>query len=256
MAELYLKVPAAWPDFAVTSYGRAEGSHANGTAIDIAISGPWDKSPGSKYWFFYFQTIFMMWQAQRLGDVRCAAPPFCPHFHIDVNPKINVMGLEWVYPRKGKDGKTYCKYANHIQQPKVDEQGNIFSNVVEYNKWFRTIREVSEPFANSWSNWVLEIDMKITRNSKYIQVSNNRLISERDLQNKLLQTFGDGSTSQYILDNTAQIFSYINQDQAKEDIFSSPWFQMLAAGGVAWAFYQLAKEYRYWNPPQRDIPEK
>jgi len=253
MAEIYLKVPEAWPDFQVTSYKRKTGTHAKGFAFDIAISGNWDKGPGSTYWYYYFETIFMLWAAQRRGRVWLAAPPFCSHYHIDTEPNQAYMGLEWTYPRKQPNGKTECVYNNHIEQMKVSDAQGVFANAVDYNSWFRMVREAAEPFVKSWANEKLRIGSLFTKNSKWIGVSSNGLIPERDLQAKLINTFGDGGTWQYVADNVSQLLSYQNADDLAENFWEHPAVLIGGALLVFGALYYAAKQNQQ---PESAAPTK
>ena len=85
MAQIKIRVPDAWPDFAVTSHHRPEdmGSHSQrGGAIDIQPIWPGSWEPSSPVWFYYYQTFMLLIAAQRHGMLRIAVPPDCPHFHI------------------------------------------------------------------------------------------------------------------------------------------------------------------------------
>lgn len=235
MATLFISVPKDWPDFVVTSYYRKQGSHSTYKAFDIAIKGNFDRSPGSIYWFYYFQTAFLLWAAQRQGKVNIAAPPDCPHFHLENDPSFSRMGIEWIKYSKGN-----CNYLHSVSVNRLSYSENL-------NFFKRVRKDLGKDYYDTWKNWAREIEYKLTSNAKYITVNANGIIGEADLQNKLLEMFGNGSAASAIADNAAQIIGYTNAKAAADDIKASPWFLLVVGGSLLGAAYLISKEIHFWK---------
>jgi hypothetical protein len=235
MAKIFISVPSDWPDFVVTSYYRPKGSHSNYKTFDIAIQGTFDRSPGSIYWFYYFQTAFLLWAAQRQGKVNLAAPPDCPHFHLENDPAFSRMGIEWIKYSKGQ--------CNFITSTSVNRL-----NYLENLNFFKRVRyDLGKNYFDTFRNWAREIEYKFTSNEKYITVNANGVIGEADLQKKLIDLFGNGSMASTIADNAAQIIGYTNAEAAADDITASPWFLLAVGGSLLGAAYLIAKEVHFWQ---------
>lgn len=239
MANLPISVPAYWPDLVVTSYQRETGSHSGGLALDLALDMPGaSRAKGSKYWFFYFITLYQMWLIQRSGIVRAAVPPVCPHFHLEINQKP-FIGLENIrYDSKTKN----CVYQNHIQVSKTD---TAISNDF--------IDSVTEKYAEPWMSISLERlksswDYLSQPNTKKIKVKTNGLISESDLSDRLNAIFGSGSTSQIVADLTSQVLGYNNSTDIRAKV--SPLVSLAIFAGIAGIIYWVARESRYWQDAQ------
>lgn len=232
MAQIYITVPDYWPDFVVTSYERNDGgSHSTHTAIDIAITGIADKSPGSKYWYYYIQTVIWLWAAQRRGVVRFAAPPKCPHFHIEDTDKKFEVGFEFI----SYNAQLGCHMGkdSYVKSWPANQVGQLISNMRKSS--------IMQAYIASFLNFYREIGVTLSSHPRYLQVKSNGAIGERDLQNKLVNIFGDGTVSQRIKDKAARLVGYMNADEAPDLLM---WAGM--AGG-AYLLYQIAKEARYWH---------
>lgn len=246
MAQIRVYVPSYWPNFKVTSHIRETGSHASGSAVDIAIDSSMSRELGGAYWFYYLHTYFILWAAQRKGIVNFARPPECPHIHINDLVNENQTGIEDV--RYINNDCTYIGLLAYYKKP-----AGFSAQIADLPgawSYMNKVKAVAGPYVNSWRNYGRTLELDFSIKNKYITVSNNGKISESDLQKKLDSVFGDGSASQTILDNTAQVVGYMNGDKmtdaVKESLFSNPIFLTVSALAVASTAYAIAKEARYW----------
>ncbi len=237
MAVLPVNVPAYWPDLKVTSFKRGTGSHATGNALDIALDMPnASRAKGSKYWFFYFLTIEMLWMIQRRGRVRAAIPPQCPHFHLETGNEKPFIGMELVR----FDKKTSSCIAENIYEvPKTETKlANQF------------VDDFNEKFAEPYTGLTVERikaswEYLTTPNTKQIKVNGNGLIGENDLSDRFSILFGNGSTSQVIADMASQVLNYENSTALREAV--EPWVGVALLAAIAGGAYWLAREERYWT---------
>jgi hypothetical protein len=222
MAQIKIRVPRDWPDFFVTSYYRPgdKGSHGQFRAIDIAPIWPGSKDKKSPFWFYLYQTANLLWAAQRHGVIYLSAPPNCPHIHIDTIKGVSRMGIEYSARINGN-----CKYVSHWSVDKL----NYLQNVQFMNK---VKNEIGEDYWSSiWQEWN-RIKYVFSRGEKYITVYNNHAIGEEDLQAKLESVFGDGSLSQSIADNAAQLLNYTNSSEAASAISGIALMAAIAVGAL------------------------
>lgn len=235
MAIIKIKVPAHWPDFSVTSYFRDPkqghtGAHTKHRALDITPIWPVnDLGKKSPFWFYYYQTFNLLVAAMRHGVVRMAAPPQCPHIHIDTRRDVAQFGIELVMRQGGQ-----CVYKTHWQ---VDRQ-----TVFESTRAMQKIRDTLGK--NYWGNiWNLWESMKYDwqRNRKYIIVHANGQIGETDLQAKLDSVFGDGSNSQRVFDIASQMIGLTNSSDAADKLPSAGGFATVALLAVA-AFFLIRSD--------------
>jgi hypothetical protein len=228
MAQIKIRVPEYWPDFLVTSYYRPgdSGSHGKYRAIDIAPLWSGSRDRKSAFWFYLYQTANLLWAAQRHGVIYLAAPPNCPHIHIDTLRGVSRMGIEYSAPVNGD-----CKYVTSWSVDRL----KYFENL----EFMRKVRDdIGKDYWSSiWHEWN-RIKYGFSRGTKYITVHNNNAIGEEDLQSKLDSVFGDGSMSQTIVDNAAQIIGYTNATEAASG-FSG--FAVLGLLAVA-AFFLLKEK--------------
>lgn len=225
MAQIKIRVPDAWPDFFVTSYYRPgdKGSHGQYRAIDIAPVWQGSKDRKSPFWFYLYQTANLLWAAQRHGVIYLAAPPNCPHIHIDTRQDVARMGIEYSAPVNGK-----CQYVTHWSVDKL----KYFQNL-EFQRKVRD--DIGKDYWSSiWQEWE-RIKYGFSIGKKYITVHNNGAIGEADLQAKLDSVFGNGSLSQQIADNAAQVIGYTNSSAAASDLAGPGILAALAIG----AFFLL-----------------
>lgn len=145
------------------------------------------------------------------------------------------MGIEWIKYSKGS-----CNYLHSISVNRLSYSENL-------NFFKRVRKDLGKDYFDTWKNWAREIEYKLTSNVKYITVHANGIISEDDLQKKLIELFGNGSMASAIADNAAQIIGYTNAQAAKDDITASPWFLLAVGGSLLGAAYFIAKEYHFWN---------
>jgi len=224
MAQIKIKVPAYWPDFVVTSYFRDPkqghtGAHTKHRALDIAPVWPsGDRGKKSPFWFYLYQTANLLWAAQRHGVIYLAAPPNCPHIHIDTITGVSRMGIEYSAPANGK-----CQYVTHWSVNKLDYLQNVqFMHKVK--------NDIGDGYwSGIWQEWN-RIKYGFSRGEKFITVYNNQAIGEADLQAKLDSVFGDGSLSQSIADNAAQIINYTNSTEAASALGGVGLLAALAVG--------------------------
>lgn len=233
MAQIKVKVPEHWPDFAVTSHHRpgSKGQHKEKFgAIDIAPIWPEsDKSKTSKYWFYYYQTFNLLVAAIRQGKVRMAAPPQCPHYHIDTRLIEPQFGVEWVVPVNG-----ICTYKAHWELKR--------NNFLDLEEGMRKIRVVlgKNYWNNIWNIWE-SVKYDFTLPGKYITVFGGREIDDANLQIILDNVFGDGEHMSYILDEAAKMIGFTNSTEAKDKLPSAGGFATVALLAVA-AFFLIRSD--------------
>lgn len=216
MALIKIKVPDYWPDFVVTSYYRPgdPGAHGKYRAIDISPRWSGPRDPKSPYWFIYFQTAFLLWGAQRHGKIYIAQPPYCPHIHIDTIEGVSRMGVEFTKPDAAGNCRVLTDSAGNALIYSVDRL-----SIIENTQFMKHIEnDVGKPYLLNWAQVYQDYKYKFSSNVKYITVLNNGQIGESDLQTKLDSIFGDGSTSQWFLDNVAQLANYTNAGEAGKAI--------------------------------------
>lgn len=232
MAQLFVTVPENWPDLVVTSYHRNDGgSHSTYSAIDVAISGISDKSPGSAYWYYYIQTLIWMWAAQRRGTVRFAVPPTCAHYHIEDKANVHRIGYEFITYSQAKG--CHVVKDSDVKNYSGDQVGKLIENIRKSS--------AMQSYLASFLNFYREIGTTLSPHPKYLQVKSNRLISESDLQQKLVNVFGDGSYATRIADKAARLIGYVNSDEVPNPLM------LFGLAGGAYLLYQIAKEARYWH---------
>ena len=233
MAIIKIKVPAHWPNFVVTSHHRPKdkGQHKiKFGAIDIAPQwDPLDRKKDSKYWFYYYQTFNLLVASMRQGKVRMAAPPECPHYHIDTRLIEPMFGVEWVVPVKG-----VCKYKAHWELHR-----NKFS---EFEEGMRKIRVVlgKNYWSNIWNIWE-SVKYDFTLPGKYITVYGENEIDDDNLQKILDNVFGNGEHMAYILDEASKMIGFTNSTDAKEHLPSAGGFATVALLAVA-AFFLIRSD--------------
>lgn len=206
MATIKIRVPGYWPEFAVTSYFRQgdKGAHGEHRAIDITPIWPFvDKDNDSPFWFIYFETANLLWAAMRYGRVYISQPPFCPHFHIDVDPTVAIAGVEQTLRVNGK-----CQFNRLLLSGNRADYSN-------FQNFAKRVGELSGAFRSTWAKIRDQYKYGTHGNEKYITVRNNGLIGEADLQSKLDAVFGDGSATQAIADQAAKIAGYMTGDDLK-----------------------------------------
>lgn len=242
-AEIPIQVPEYFPDLIVTSYKRDSGSHADHNAVDFTLyKMPYGFERHSKYWFFYFGIIDMLWRNQRRGILRCAYPPNCPHYHLDVSTEKNIAGVELVKPEKDRTRKTKCIYKSHVNWDNTSGLKRIKS--IEK---FRS--EVQDPWLPKFSDELqAELKYLFTANSKNLRVLTNGYIGAEDLQQKLDLAFGSGATFQKIGDTLAQWTGYQNISDARSELMEkNPWFWVAIAAPIGVGLYMLAREKHFWD---------
>lgn len=128
------------------------------------------------------------------------------------------MGIEYSAPVNGD-----CKYVTHWSVNKLDYLQNVqFMHKVK--------NDIGDGYWSSiWQEWN-RIKYGFSRGEKYITVHNNQAIGEADLQAKLDSVFGDGSLSQSIADNAAQIINYTNSTEAASALGGVGLLAALAVG--------------------------
>lgn len=106
-------------------------------------------------------------------------------------------------------------------------------------------------YVSGLNNFFRELELSMKAATKYISVYPNGKITERDLQARLIQQFGDDSTAQAAADNVAHMIGYTSAVDAKDnllsDALSNPLFLGVSLGFLAYIAYQAAKERRYWQ---------
>jgi len=246
MAKIFVQVPEHWPDLHVTSYARNKGSHANFNAIDIALP-KMDRAPCGEFWFYYFTTAFLLWQAQRQGRVYIAAPPECPHFHIERGAREITQGVELTTVKRSK-----CEFQKMLllNTRKVGAL-NLGTDIENAKTFTKGVYDLAKPYLLSMTNLKNFFLYEMKGKNKYITVHGAGWISENDLQARLQTTFGDDSWTGEAFDTASQLIGYVNADDAKEnalgDLLKSPVFAVAALGTLSYFAYQLAKEKRFWE---------
>lgn len=222
MAIIKIRVPDYWPEFAVTSYYRSgdSGAHSKHRAIDITPVWSGSKDNSSPFWFIYFETANLLWAAMRYGRVYISQPPYCPHFHIDVDPSAAIAGVEQTLPQNGN-----CVFNRLLLT------GNR-ANYSDMQSFFQRVGQLSTAYRSTWAKIRDQYRYGTHGNEKYITVRNSGLIGEADLQSKLDAVFGDGSATQAIADQAAKIAGYMTGDDIKGGV------AMLALLGAA-AFFLI-----------------
>lgn len=229
MAQIKIRVPRDWPDFTVTSYYRPgdKGSHGQFRAIDIAPVWSGSKDKKSPFWFYLYQTANLLWAAQRHGVIYLAAPPNCPHIHIDTIKGVSRMGIEYSAPVNGN-----CKYVTHWSVNKIDYLQSV--------QFMHKVRDdIGEGYwSGIWQEWT-RIKYGFSRGEKYITVKNNGAIGEADLQAKLDSVFGDGSKWQTIADNAAQLIDFTNGEELKDKVIEKGAGFVIGIAALAFLYFYL-----------------
>jgi len=205
MAQIRILVPDYWPEFAVTSYYRPEdkGAHGKHRAIDIWPIWSGSKDNDSPFWFIYFETANLLWAAMRYGKVYISQPPFCPHFHIDVDHSVAIAGVEQTLPKNGK-----CVFNRLLLT------GNR-ANYSDFQSFVSRVGQLSSAYRTTWANIRDQYKYGTKSDEKYITVHGGKHISDAELQTKLDAVFGDGSATQAIADQAAKIAGYMTGDDLK-----------------------------------------
>ena len=246
MAFLPIEFPDDWPDFVVTSHKRPTGSHALGNAIDITPIWPADDmGPGSKFWYYYFHTFFVLWAAQSKGITRLAVPPTCPHYHIVLKPSVNVVGLEWMERiTDKKTGEKHCHTYYHRDVSKYDAMKSIeFHNFI--------MNEVSTgnkkgKYYGNWRSVWADLGHKFDFSKKKVEVIPNQdSLSDEYLQQLLNVMYGE-STITRVLDQLTHIVTGLTLEEAKAKAKSDAllWGSLAVLG--LFLYKEISKE-----PPAR-----
>lgn len=244
-AELPFVVPSYFPDLQVTSYYRAQSpSHSNYRSVDLALKSNLSREKGSLYWFYYFGIIEILWRWQRRGILRVAAPPDCPHYHLELSTEQNLAGVETIKAVQVSPGKWNCQYISHFNVKNTSG--------VEKWAWIDVFRE---HYVQPWIPGTAATLWESLKNNvgqttyKRIRVYTNGYIDRDDLQNKLNSMFGTGEITQLFADTISQWSGYQNFDELKKDFpkkLNWLWLGALLAGA-----YYIAREARYWENPQK-----
>lgn len=199
MAVFPVQFPEDWPDFVVTSHIREKGSHKTGLAIDITPIWPsGDYSPSSKFWFYYFQTYFVLWSLQNTGLTLLSVPPTCPHLHIEYRTDFNRVGLEWINKVKGNCVPYYRKTISKM-------------DLIDSAKFRMFVESIvgsgggKQKYLGAWQNQIEGIKKKFDYSKRTVSIfSNIPSLPDTALQNIIDAMYG-GTPSEKFINALSQI---------------------------------------------------